>query len=343
MFDLDKLVRVNVKSLVPYSSARDDYNGREGTFLDANENPYGNLNRYPDPYHKELKAALSLVKGIPEENIFLGNGSDEIIDLCYRIFCNPGKDKAMIFPPTYGMYEVSASINDVSLIRVPLDSSFQLDPERIRAKLDDKNLKLIFICSPNNPTGNAMKINDIESVISMFPAIVVVDEAYIDFSRFPSLKTRIDKYPNLIVMQTISKAMGMASVRIGMAFCSREIVSLFNKMKPPYNISTINQRAALKRLRHSKLLTNQLRMIKTERERLRRNLEKIPIIEEIFPSDANFLLVRTKDPDFIYSSLVNERIIVRNRSKSVPGSIRITVGKKSENNRLIKALKKISL
>ena len=343
MFDLDKLVRVNVKSLVPYSSARDDYNGREGTFLDANENPYGNLNRYPDPYHKELKAALSLVKGIPEENIFLGNGSDEIIDLCYRIFCNPGKDKAMIFPPTYGMYEVSASINDVSLIRVPLDSSFQLDPERIRPKLDDNNLKLIFICSPNNPTGNAMKINDIESVISMFPAIVVVDEAYIDFSRFPSLKTRIDKYPNLIVMQTISKAMGMASVRIGMAFCSREIVSLFNKMKPPYNISTINQRAALKRLRHSKLLTNQLRMIKTERERLRRNLEKIPIIEEIFPSDANFLLVRTKDPDFIYSSLVNERIIVRNRSKSVPGSIRITVGKKSENNRLIKALKKISL
>ncbi len=343
MFDINKLERENIRALIPYSSARDDYSGKEGTFLDANENPYGTLNRYPDPYQKELKRAISNHKGVASENIFLGNGSDEIIDLCFRAFCYPGRDRAMIFPPTYGMYEVSAAINDIGLIRVPLSRTFQIDLEAAIPRLNDPALKLIFICSPNNPTGNTMNAKDIESIIRLFAGIVIIDEAYADFSSAPSFKSMIGLYPNLIVMQTLSKAMGMASVRIGMAFARSEIVSIFNKMKPPYNISTLNQRAALRRIGHRTLLTNQVRMIKTERSRLIRNLEKIPIIEEVFPSDANFLLVRTKDPDFIYAALVKERIIVRNRSKAVPGTIRITVGTKAENSRLINALRKISV
>jgi histidinol-phosphate aminotransferase len=343
MSDINKLVRENVKRLVPYSSARDDYSGRTGIFLDANENPRGSLNRYPDPYQKELKRAISDFREVPVENIFLGNGSDEIIDLCFRTFCNPGHDKAMIFPPTYGMYEVSAAINDVHLVKVPLDERFQIDSARVIPELGEKDLKLVIICSPNNPTGNLMDRKDITSILSLFKGIVVIDEAYIDFSSARSFKEMTGSIPNLIVMQTLSKAAGMASVRIGMAFTSPEIVSLFNKMKPPYNISTVNQKTAINRLKHTTLLTNQLRMIKSERTRLLRNLGKLSIIDRVFPSDANFVLTTTKDADGVYSALVSRGIIVRNRNSAVPGAIRITVGTRKENDMLLDALKKISL
>jgi histidinol-phosphate aminotransferase len=343
MFDLDKLVRKNVRTLVPYSSARDDYSGREGIFLDANENPYGSLNRYPDPYQKELKHAVSNFREVAEENIFLGNGSDEIIDLCYRIFCNPGKDRVLVFPPTYGMYEVSAAVNDAGLIRIPLRSGFQIDLGKTMPVLETPGLKLVFICSPNNPTGNSMDPGDVEKIIAAFPGIVVIDEAYIDFSSFPSFKKLISAYPNLVVMQTFSKALGMASARIGMAFTNSTIVSLFNRMKPPYNISTINQRAVLDRLRRLPVLRNQLELIKSERIRLAQDLGKLSIIEEVFPSDANFLLVRATDPDAVWSALLKERIIVRNRSKIVPGTLRITVGTRTENNKLMNALRRIPI
>ncbi len=343
MTELDKLVRENVKALVPYSSARDEYKGKTGIFLDANENPFGHLNRYPDPYQCELKKEISRQKGIDEKNLFLGNGSDEIIDLCFRTFCNPGTDKAMSFSPTYGMYEVSAAINNVQLIKIPLDNNFQIDTGKIKTVIADPLVKIVFICSPNNPTGNSMKDIDIEYIISHFNGIVVIDEAYIDFSDRQSFKKMIDRYCNLIVMQTFSKAFGLAGARVGMAFASQCIVEYFNKMKPPYNISTLNQKAVLRKLRKKRLLTNHVRLIKTERKRLAEILKKLSIIEEVFPSDANFLMVRTKDADKIYSMLADSKVIVRNRNKAIPGALRITVGKRSENRKLLNALRKISL
>src|SRR5512133_774776 len=245
MDDLNKLVRENVLKLTPYSCARDEFKGSTGIFLDANENPYGNLNRYPDPYQRELKAAISKVKGISEEKIFLGNGSDEIIDLCFRVFCNPGIDKTLTFTPTYGMYEVSSSVNDIEIIKVPLTETFQIDLHKTEPLLSDEKLKLIFVCSPNNPTANSMNFGDVEYLINRFRGIVVIDEAYIDFSEKPSFIGLIDQYPNLILMQTFSKAFGLAAVRVGMAFSNPAIIKYLNKLKPPYNISTINQKAAL--------------------------------------------------------------------------------------------------
>lgn len=343
MAEIDSLVRENVRSLVPYSCARDEFQGKEGIFLDANENPFGNLNRYPDPYQRELKSAISRLKGIAAENIFLGNGSDEIIDLCFRVFCNPGRDKALTFFPSYGMYEVSASINDIGLIKIPLNKEFQINTGDLTPWLTKPELKLIFICSPNNPTGNSMNETDIEYIISSFKGIVVIDEAYIDFSEKPSFRKLIDIYPNLIVMQTFSKAFGLAAARVGMAFTNAVIVSYFNKMKPPYNISTLNQKAALTRIRNMDLFKNQVKRIISERERLVKNLKKLSIIEEVFPSDSNFLLVKTKNAELIYTMLVEKKIIVRNRSKLVPGCIRITVGTRSENNKLMRALRTIKL
>lgn len=341
MVDIKKLVRENVIRLTPYSCARDDFNGSSGIFLDANENPYGSLNRYPDPYQKELKAAVSLFKGIDEEKIFLGNGSDEIIDLCFRIFCNPGKDSALTFTPTYGMYEVSASVNDVKVIRIPLNESFQIDMPKVEQFLSDKTLKLIFICSPNNPTSNSMNYSDVEYIISNFNGIVVIDEAYIDFSEQPSFISLIGRYPNLILMQTFSKAFGLAAARVGMAFSSPDIIQYFNKLKPPYNISTINQRAALRKLGKTDEYRKQVRKIKEERERLSERLKVMRVTEKVFPSDANFLLVRVKDADYIYNTLIDKNIIVRNRSSVIGNCIRITVGKPFENNKLINALKSI--
>ncbi len=343
MLDIDSLVRNNVRALIPYSSARDEFQGRDGVFLDANENPYGKLNRYPDPYQKELKSQISMIKQVPAENIFLGNGSDEIIDLAFRTFCRPGIDKALAFPPTYGMYEVSAGINDVQFIRVPLTDKFQIDMAKADPFLDDPCLKLIFICSPNNPTGNSLNFNDIKSIVARCKGIVLIDEAYNDFSGKQSFKTMIDLHPNIIVMQTFSKAFGLAAARIGMAFANPQTIQYFNKLKPPYNISSLNQKAAAGQLAHPEKSMDQVRRIIRERDRLRAALDSLEIVEEIYPSDANFLLVRVKDPDYVYKSLANKNIIVRNRSRIVPGCLRITIGTRPENNRLLAALKRISL
>ena len=343
MFDLNKLVRENVKKLTPYSSARDEFKGKSGIFMDANENPFGNLNRYPDPYQKELKSSVSKFKGVPEENIFLGNGSDEIIDLCFRVFCNPGKDKVLTFTPTYGMYEVSASINDIEILKVKLDENFQIDIKKADPYLTDKNLKLIFVCSPNNPTGNCMNYSDIEYIINSFHGIVVIDEAYIDFSDKPSFIKLVQKYPNLILMQTFSKAFGLAAVRVGMAFTNPAIIQYFNKIKPPYNISTINQKAALLKLEKIEDYKNQISKIKRERERLSKSLKKMKITEKVYPSDANFLLVKVTNADYIYKALVAKNIIIRNRSGVINNCLRITVGTRSENNKLINELKSVSL
>jgi len=343
MIDVKKLARENVIKLTPYSCARDDYKGNTGIFMDANENPFGNLNRYPDPYQKELKAAISKFKRISPEKIFLGNGSDEIIDLCFRVFCNPGVDKVLTFTPTYGMYEVSAGVNDIEVLKVPLNEMFQIDLHNVKPLFADKNLKLIFICSPNNPTGNAMNFADVEYILKNFTGIVVIDEAYIDFSGKPSFIRLVDNYPNLILMQTFSKAFGLAAVRVGMAFTQPDIIQFFNKLKPPYNISTINQKAALRKLGKFEELRSQVTKIKEEKKRLSANLQKMKITEKIYPSDANFLLVKVKNANYIYNTLVKENIIVRNRSSVIDNCLRITVGKKSENDRLIKAMKNIVL
>ena len=343
MTNMNELVRENIIKLTPYSCARDEFNGKSGIFMDANENPFGNLNRYPDPYQRELKVAISKIKGIATERIFLGNGSDEIIDLCFRVFCNPGVDKALTFTPTYGMYEVSASVNDIKVVKVPLNESFQIDLKKVKPWFSDKNLKLIFVCSPNNPTGNCMNYSDIEYIIANFKGIVVIDEAYIDFSDKPSFIKMVDRFPNLILMQTFSKAFGLAAVRVGMAFSNPAIIHYFNKLKPPYNISTINQKAALRKLDKAEEYKSQVIKIKKERDRLSANLKKMKITEKVFPSDANFLLVKVKNANYIYNTLVNKNIIVRNRSSVIDNCLRITVGKRSENDKLVNALKTIAI
>lgn len=342
MIDLNELVRENVKKLIPYSCARDEFKGKIGIFMDANENPYGNLNRYPDPYQKELKTAISKLKGIEEDKIFLGNGSDEIIDLCFRVFCNPGIDKVLTFTPTYGMYHVSASVNDIEDVKIPLTDSFQIDLEKAVTLFSDKNLKLIFICSPNNPTANSMNYSEVEYIISKFNGIVVVDEAYIDFSEKASFIKLVNTYPNLILMQTFSKALGLAAIRVGMAFTNPSIVQYFNKLKPPYNISAINQKAALLKLSQIEQNKSLVFRIKKERDRLSANLLKMKIVEKVYPSDANFILVKVKNASYIYNELVSRNIIIRNRSNMIDNCVRITIGKKSENDRLIDALKSIS-
>ena len=343
MFEINELVRDNVKRLIPYSCARDDYKGSSGVFLDANENPFGNLNRYPDPYQQKLKSAISLMKDANEESIFLGNGSDEIIDLCFRIFCNPGVDKVLIFPPTYGMYEVSASINDVAVIKVPLDDDFQINIRGVEPFLKDQNLKLIFICSPNNPTGNCMNSKDIEYILSNFKGIVILDEAYNDFSNEPSFISMTGRRQNLIVMQTFSKALGLASVRIGIAYSNPSVIRYFNRIKPPYNISTLNQEAALAKLADGKIFKDQVEVIMKEKERLSYELSRLNISERVFPSDANFLLVKVKNANYIYNYLVSNGIIVRNRSSVIDSCLRITVGTRIENDILINALNNITI
>lgn len=339
----DNLIRPNVLKLVPYSCARDEYEGSDGIFLDANESPWGPLNRYPDPRQRELREAIGRYKGIPAGNIFLGNGSDEIIDLCFRIFCNPGRDRAMVFTPTYGMYGVAASVNDVGLIRIPLDERFNIDLQAARPWLKDETLKLIFICSPNNPTGNCMEQEAVETIIGEFSGIVVIDEAYADFSGKQSFSGRTGEFDNLVVMQTFSKAFGLAAARVGMAFADADILKYFFAIKPPYNISTINQEAALRRLNEADTVKGRVQSIITERERLASRLAVLPPVEKVWPSDSNFLLVRVKDADHIYNSLSARKIIVRNRSKEIPGCIRITTGTPEENDRLLTELESIAI
>lgn len=346
--NLSTLLRPHMLALKPYSSARDEYTGKEGIFLDANENPFGsitaeNFNRYPDPYQQALKVRISEIKGVPADQLFLGNGSDEAIDLLFRAFCRPGVDQAILLPPTYGMYEVSAGINDVETVKVPLTTDFQLDTNAILEAVTP-TCKLLFICSPNNPSGNNMRREDLLFLLNNFPGIVVVDEAYIDFSGEPSFTNELPHHPNLLVIQTFSKAWGLASLRLGMAFASVDIIRILNKIKPPYNISGLTQQKVLEALGDLTQMQVMTRDILLERSFLEKELAEALLVEKIYPSDANFLLIKVQDAKKTYDDLVDEKIIVRDRSKVLlcDECLRITVGKRDENEYLIKALKKLA-
>ena len=332
-FDLRSLVRSNIWELKPYSSARDEFWCDEGIFLDANENPFGNKNRYPDPHQRTLKKSLSKIKGISVDNICIGNGSDEIIDLVFRIFCEPQKDSVIICPPTYGMYEVSANINNVNIIKIPLDSNFELNVDEILSQ----NAKCLFLCSPNNPTGNSLK--NIEVLMNEFNGIIIVDEAYIDFSDKPSFIGRLSEFPNLIIMQTFSKAWALASARVGIAYADSNIIKLMDKTKPPYNVSRFNQEVALKALSKPKKFERRLKVILEQRDNLLKEFTKISVIKKVFPTDANFILIKVSDADKLYNYLVSNKLIVRNRNSVISDCIRITVGTPKENEALIEALK----
>lgn len=332
MDNITNLIRKNILTLTPYSSARDEYKSNEGIFLDANENPFGNLNRYPDPYQWRLKQILSSQKKVGIENILIGNGSDEIIDLVQRVFCEPNKDKIIICPPTYGMYEVYANINNLDVITIPLTKDFQLDAETILAQ----NAKILYLCSPNNPTGNSLE--NLDYIIGNFNGIVFLDEAYIDFSDQTSLVSKIKQYPNLIVSQTFSKARGLAAVRVGIAYASDTIISVMNKVKPPYNVSQLNQEAAVQSLANETDFKSNVQLIKSERELLKQSLLVLDFVTKIYPSEANFLLVEMENASAIYNSLIEQQIITRNRSSVVDNTIRITIGTPSENQQLLYAL-----
>jgi histidinol-phosphate aminotransferase len=347
MFELDKIIRPNIKNLKPYSSARDEFKGEASVYLDANENAFGsplsqNFHRYPDPMAYAVKMRLSEIKGVPVRNIFLGNGSDEAIDILFRSFCNPGVDNVIIVPPTYGMYEVSANINDVKLKRVNLTGDYQLNLEGI-AEAIDKNTKLIFICSPNNPTGNSINREDIETLLANFNGLVVIDEAYVNFSRQKTFIQELTEYANMVVLQTLSKAWGLAALRVGMAFASEEIIEIFNKVKPPYNINEASQKLALEALQNVDQVNDWIKEILKERDALVLALKNFDFVIDIYPSDANFVLVKTVDADGIYQYLTEKGIIVRNRDKVAlcEGCLRITVGTNEENQALINSLKKL--
>lgn len=342
MRPLQELTRPNIWALKPYSSARDEYKGfKADVFIDANENPYPNgVNRYPDPLQEELKAMISPMKGVPAANIFLGNGSDEAIDLPFRIFCRPGKDNVVAIDPTYGMYQVCAETNDVEYRRVPLDGKYDFSPEALLAACDE-NTKLIFICSPNNPTGNAFSRAKIEKVLNEFDGIVIVDEAYSDFSNERPMRLDITKYPNIIVLNTFSKAWGCAGIRLGMAFASEEIIGLFNKVKYPYNVNVLTQQKAIEVLSNATLLQRNISMILDERIKLMQSFATLPLCKEIYPTDSNFFLAKVTDADKIYDYLVRRGIIVRNRNRvNLCGNcLRVTIGTKEENTKLLAALR----
>jgi histidinol-phosphate aminotransferase len=344
MFTINNILRENIKNLVPYSSARDEYQGEASVYLDANENAYGSplaqqFNRYPDPLQSEVKKRLSEIKGVPPRNIFLGNGSDEAIDILFRSFCNPGVDNVILVPPTYGMYKVSANINDVEARNVPLTDDFQLNLEGI-AEAIDKHTKLIFICSPNNPTGNSINRADVETLLANFDGLVVVDEAYINFSRQKTFIQELTEYANLVILQTLSKAWGLAGLRVGMAFASEEIIEVMNKVKPPYNINEASQQLALQALANIDQVNAWIKETLIQRDNLVLQLKDFDFVLDIYPSDANFILVKTSDPRGIYNFLVEKGIIVRDRSKVdlCVGCLRITVGTPDENKKLIQTL-----
>ena len=344
MFNINNLIRENIKRLTPYSSARDEFSGEAKVFLDANENALGSpllkwYNRYPDPHQVKLKEAISKVKAVDPRSIFLGNGSDECIDLLFRCFCNPEKDNTVICPPTYGMYEVSANINNIEIRKAPLLEDFQLDLIHLE-NLMDEHTKLIWICSPNNPTANSMHREDVETILNNFSGLVVVDEAYINFSRQKSFTQELDDYPNLVVMQTFSKAWGLAGLRLGTAFASAEIIEVLNRVKPPYNINQATQELALKALEEVGQVNDMTKEVVQMRAALKGVFEKIPFVQKVFPSDANFLLVKMEDARKIYEYLLTRGIVVRDRSsvKLCDNCLRITVGTEQENTELIEAL-----
>ena len=336
------LIRPDLLDLQPYSSARDEYTGKEGVFLDANENPFETgVNRYPDPLQKELKERVAELKSISADKIFFGNGSDECIDILFRLFCVSGKDKVVSISPSYGMYKVSAKINQIELVEVLLNEDYSLNCEAINRAA--KDAKIIFLCSPNNPTGNAFPKQEIISILKENSCLVVVDEAYVDFSKEESMLNEIENYPNLVVLQTFSKAYGLAGLRLGMLFGSQELVGWMNKVKPPYNINQLTQNEALKRLENIDLIQDQISFLISERERIEIEFQNYSIIEKIYPSDSNFILVKVKDANEVYNYLVLNKIISRNRTTQplCENCIRITIGTKGENDLMLEKVKEL--
>ena len=348
MSNLENLIRENIKRLTPYSSARKEYSGAAQIFLDANENSFGsplpeNYNRYPDPLQTEIKRKIAVWNNVKPEEIFVGNGSDEAIDLLFRIFCRPQTDNVLICPPTYGMYEVSAEINDVKIKRANLTVDFELDFERIKNSIDE-NTKLLFVCSPNNPSGNSFERENILRLVKDFQGLVVVDEAYIHFSQEKSLVSEINNFPNLVVLQTFSKAWGLAGLRVGLAFADEKTIKLFNRVKPPYNVSQIAQEAILQAMENKSQVKETIAEIVSEREKLIEKLNEFSFVTKIYPSDANFILVKSTDAEQIYKFLLGEKIVVRNRSnvELCAGCLRITVGTIEENEVLLNSLKRLA-
>ena len=342
MKTLKELTRPNIWSLAPYSSARNEYSGRTArVFLDANENPYNQpLNRYPDPLQLELKKQIAAVKGVSPEQIFLGNGSDEAIDLPYRCFTRPGIDNVVAIEPTYGMYKVCADINDVEYRPVLLDDNYQISAEKL-LNASDANTKIFWICSPNNPTGNSIQREEIEQVLKEFEGIVIVDEAYSDFSSQRPFRLDLTKYSNLVVLNTFSKAWGCAAIRLGMAFASKEIISIYNKVKYPYNVNQLTQQKALEALKDPFAVDNWVKLLLQERSRMIQNVRLLPFCQNVYPTDANFFLMKVDDAQRVYDYLVDKGIIVRNRTRVelCHNCLRITIGNKTENNELLSALR----
>jgi len=343
-FALQQITRKNIQQLKPYSSARDEFSGEAKVFLDANENSLGSpliqwYNRYPDPHHVQLRKKIATIKGVAPEHIFIGNGSDECIDVLFRCFSEPGESNTIICPPTYGMYQVSAQINDIAILEAPLLPDYQLNLAHIE-QLVNPQTRIIWICSPNNPTGNLMNLEDIETVLNNFSGLVVVDEAYINFARQRSLIALLPDYPNLVVLQTLSKAWGLAGLRIGMAFASREVVEIMNKVKPPYNISEPAQQLAIKALEEVGQVNDMITLLVDMREALAAVFRQMPLVEAVYPSDANFLLVKIQQAHQLYEFLLDKGIVVRDRSRVqlCDDCLRITIGTEQENTLLVDAL-----
>jgi histidinol-phosphate aminotransferase len=345
-FNINNLIRENIKCPNPYSSARDEYtnaSSKEMIFLDANENPFANgVNRYPDPQQNSVKELLSKIKKIDTKNILLGNGSDEVLDLLFRAFCEPNKDNIITLPPTYGMYAVLANINAVENIKVVLTVNFQPNVAHILSKVDE-NTKLLFLCSPNNPTGNSFSVAAVEELLLKFNGLVVIDEAYIDFSEQESWLKKLEQFPNLVITQTLSKAYGMAGIRLGVCYASKEIISVLNSIKPPYNVNELSQQKAINRLLDFDAVQNEIIQIKNERVQLEKELKSLDFIEKVYPSDANFLLIQVDDANKRYQQLLSNGIVIRNRTKEplCENCLRITVGTTEENEKLLEVLKKI--
>ncbi|HEX7903604.1 MAG TPA: histidinol-phosphate transaminase [Chitinophagaceae bacterium] len=344
-FNIENLVRDNIKKMTAYSSARHEFSGVATILLDANENAFGsplneNFNRYPDPLQLKVKEKISKIKGVPAQNIFLGNGSDEAIDLLFRIFCEPGKDNVIIFPPTYGMYEVAAETNDIKVKKVSLTKDFQLDLDAVEAAIDPFT-KLIFICSPNNPTGNSINRTDIEVVLNNFDGLVIIDEAYINYAKQKTFITELTEYPNLVILQTLSKAWGLAGLRMGMAFAGEPVINYLNKVKYPYNINTASQQIAVEALDNILTVNDWIQITVEERELLKEELLKLPITKTVYPSDANFILVKMENARNVYEYLSGKGIIVRDRSKVIlcDDCLRITIGTPEENKQLVDTFK----
>lgn len=345
-FNIKNLIRPSIKALKPYSSARDEFKDfdKDMVFLDANENPFDNgVNRYPDPQQCKVKAMLSKIKGISTQNMLLGNGSDEVLDLVFRAFCEPNQDNVIVLPPTYGMYEVLANVNTIEIIKVELTSDFQPQVDLI-LNASNKNSKILFLCSPNNPSGNSFDSKEVETLIRKFQGIVVIDEAYIDFSEQESWIKRLEEFPNLIITQTLSKAYGMAGIRLGICYASETIISTLNKIKPPYNVNELTQQCALERLKDPDNVKNQVRTILNERALLIEALKGIRFVSKIYPTDANFVLVKVDDATKRYNQLIDKGIVVRNRTNQLlcENCLRFTVGNSEENKKLIKTLEDLS-